>query len=823
MSEPEEGAIDETVTAPAAEAQEEPAPEPAVVAEAEPVEEGKAEEKAAVEEAPVPTEGVVEGAKEATEPTEEPEAPAGEHPANEDAEMEDAEEPKEEGEEIEGPPAEVAEDEVLPADDSKDEMTESEAEKDESEAADAKVEESLEKPEAAAEASGKKSDDAEQAAEDSATSKDLPYSTRGRSTDRDASSGEEKFAAIETLEEIGRVKDSSPAAMGVSFLESLSEEERRTRTRFVPEVEGMHVLRKHEIKDDLSLARSLVSSSGITTLKKTKGKRGDAMDVDEEGGTSPSEDGSTDIARPGTKLLELPTRDLVVPSNAFVAPPSSGDDEGHTTSISVLKTENGVKSPLLVDSVAAFNPPRPPESIGAKKKHRMLRWERRPEDVEVDLNNYRKTVQRTRQELHKAEAEYSRLETIDAHLRWNFLNHLNLMNEEYTRLNEEIGAVQQECVKAADLITSRTRSRGAGKGSYVMRDVLSVLKAKGAENAEATEAAPYPIIENPLAYSGIGGLAPSVFKDWDRKTVIPQKEPASAWTVPGDKVKTPYGEGIVLEVFPPESVPEKVVAPQEEIEKEEAPAGDKNGKKGGKGRKKAKKDKKKPEEPVRKNYLCSHIPPRVSVKLPFGIGFFPIESIEATENPCLFSDAKLASRWNNMVDSAMLVGSTIDLEGMNFTSKERPRETDGGDGEKMDVDGGAGQADATSADEGIVKSDDEEEERFMPFGAGLLPTVTGRGSLLENISITEIEKAMEYALHHGTGVLGDVSELLEPGRLQPYHCQSNICSCFLYRNRILELPRIFENGKTKSKSSSPCRLVCSSSATRLFVKNDFAC
>jgi hypothetical protein len=726
-------------------------------------------------------------------------------PVDTDEVMEDAEEPQEE-KSAEAPVPEAAEE--APAAEPQAESSEPGAVTGQKEPGSKGSEESKEEPplDDATGASESKSE-GEQAAEDSATSKELPYSTRGRSTgtDKDASSGEEKLSAADVLEEIGRAKDASPATMGVSFLESLTDEERRTRTRFVPDVEGMHVLRKHEIRDDLSLARSLVSSSGITSLKKSKGNPIDGMDVDEEGGTSPSEDGSTDAH---TKLLELPTRDLVVPSNAFVAPPAaSGDDEGQTTSISALKTQNGVKSPLLIESVTAFNPPRPPESIGAKKKHRMLRWERRPEDVEVDLNNYRKTVQRTRQELHKAEGEYNRLETIDAHLRWNFLNHLNLMNEEYTRLNEEIGTVQQECVKAADLLTSRTRSRG-GKGSYVMRDVLSVLKAKGSENTEAMDTPQFPIIENPLGYPGIGGLAPSVFGDWNRKTAIAQKEPASAWTVPGDKVKTPYGEGVVVEVFAPESV---VEAKEKEAEDDKQKANANGKKESSKKIKKgaSKKEAEKPEEKFKKEYLCNYLLPRVSVKLPFGIGYFPCDAIEPLENPCLFSDAKLCARWKNMVETAKSVGGTIDLEGMNFNSRAGPRESEVTDGEgaKMDVDGAAVQVDVQPNEEVVVKADDEDEERFMPFGAGLLPTASGRGNLLQDISISEIEKAMENALYNGSGVLGLVGFLFWlacfPENESFPHFVLSLLNCG--RNLIKGSQRNFESGKMRSKNFSHCK------------------
>jgi hypothetical protein len=680
----------------------------------------------------------------------------------------------------------------------------------------------------AADDAAEKSDDAtskseaEQAAEDSTASKELPYTTRGRSTEKDVNSGDDKRSAIDALEELGRVKDASPATLGVSFLESLTDEERRTRTRFIPDVEGMHALRKHEVKDDLSLARSLVSSSGVTSLKRSK-KRNDDMDADEEGGASPSEDGSNDPSRPRTKIVELPTRDLVLPSNAFI----SSDEDVQNTSISALKTQNGIKSPLLVDAVSGFNPPRPPESVGAKKKHRMLRWERRPEDVEVDLNNYQKTVQRTRQELQKAEAEYNRLETMDAHLRRNFLTHLNLMNEEYIRLNEEISNVQQECVKAADLLTSRTRSRGASKASFVMKDVLAVLKAKGAES-EAASSAIYPIIENPLAGPGIGGLAPSVFSDWNRQTNITQKEPASAWTVPGEKVKTPYGEGIVVEVFPPECVPGVNGEEEKGEEKSEsAPTNDKEkeqtGEKAAKtenGKADDKQAMTEEEKVTDKNYLCTYLMPRVSVRLPFGVGYFPITSIEPLENPCLFSDAKLAQRWLNVVKTALSVGGTVDLEGMNFNSKTRPASSEGVDAEaKLEVVPQVSQMEEKVAEDPSSLEDDDEEH-FMPFGSGLLPTASGRGNLLHTMPIEELEKALEKALYDGSGVLGMVGTSIGV----VWGCTSKVptltSSSCNHRNPIKESQKNSVNGKTKSRNISLFRLARCNSGMLSFVKGE---
>jgi hypothetical protein len=349
---------------------------------------------------------------------------------------------------------------------------------------------------------------------------------------------------------------------------------------------------------------------------------------------------------------------------------------------------------------------------------------------------------------------------MDAHLRWNFLTHLNLVNEEYTRLNEEISNVQQECVKAADLLTSRTRSRGAGKGSYVMKDVLGVLKARGAENDATAETVQHPIVENPLAGPGIGGMAPLVFNDWNRQTKIARKEPASAWTVPGERVKTPYGEGVVVDVFLPEhrKKTENEITEEKKGEITDKSDDDDEGNEekvtsSEAGKAEVLGTKTDEEKVTFMNNSCTYLTPRVSVKLPSGVGDFPITAIEPLENPCLFSDAKLVERWSNIVKIAISVGGTIDLEGMNFNSKTRSLPSEGLDADsKMDVEAPVNQPEEKSPDE----LEDDDEEHFMPFGSGLLPTAGGRGSLLHTMSVEELEKALENALFNGCGVLGKV-------------------------------------------------------------------
>jgi len=558
--------------------------------------------------------------------------------------------------------------------------------------------------------------------------RELLYSTRGRSNiDPDL----DTRVTRETLEDIGRKESTLTPSLGTSFLESLSEEERRSRTRFLPEVDGMHSLRKLEIKEDLHLARSLLSStSSLTAKKKKRGSRNEDsdMDVDGDGVVSSSEDVMSETPRSG-HTIEMRSRNLIIPSHTFVAAPGVKADDDDRNS-PVLGKKDEVQSPFEVESITAFNPPRPPESVGAKKKHRMLRWQRRPEDVESDLNNYRKTVQRTRQELQNAETEYMRLETVDAHLRSHFLNHLNLLNYEYVRLNGEMGLVQQECVKAADLFASRTRSRGAGKGSYAMRDVLNALKQRGTQSADATEmeTTSKEFVQTllPTIVPGIGGVPISSLKDLKHDTKVEMNKPASAWIVAGDKVKTPYGEGEVITVRPA-AVDRSGAKP--EIEGE-TPDG--NASKQG--------DKLKEYKPA------AILPPTVSVQLPFGTGHFTMSQIKPMESPSSFTDKQLAKRWESIMETALAVGGALDVGAMCSVDVVPPEEEND---EELGMD-----VDASSPKSNEKETLDDDGARFLPFGSGLLPSEYGRGAFLATMPLEEIEKEIYHALHNGEGVLG---------------------------------------------------------------------
>jgi hypothetical protein len=554
------------------------------------------------------------------------------------------------------------------------------------------------------------------------------YSTRGRSTE--AAAVEEKPERIhvrDAFEESPRPKD---PPLGVSFLvEAMTEEERRTRTRFLPDVDGMQMLRKNEIKEDLALASSLpstISPSGVLQTRtgrigSASGRSNDSMDVD-------GDELNLTINDEGTKIIDLPSRTLTIPSDAFVAP--KGVVVGDTdNSIEVKDFEATAQSPSKVDSVMSFNPPRPPESVGGKKKHRMIRWERRPEDIEVDMKNYRRTVQRTRQELKKSEFQYDRLEMIDAHLRHHFLNHSDLLDKEYENLQNQLEVELEKLMKESDLVGSRTRSRNLTKVDVVMRDVLTMLTRNEQKDISMDGAYNEEPVSNSLL-PGIGGLNSQAFSDWERSTELEPMSPCVSWIEPGQRVTTPNGEGTVISIIPPET----------------PTTGDgfrnlttNDGKKS--DPKKASRNEMVEEtlnDIHEKKKYDSLMPLRIKVRLDYGIGVFGASSISKMENPAHFTDAKLAKRWKGMIDSALEVGPCIDLQGMipNVDKNEDEK--------------------AIASTE-ISGNLERPNYNFLRVGASLIPTKFGRGNFLHDMKIEDIEDSLQNVLYGGHGVLGRVS------------------------------------------------------------------
>lgn len=573
------------------------------------------------------------------------------------------------------------------------------------------------------------------------------YSTRGRHHSKESD--------VDILSRGAPEEEEVHRPVGASFLDSLGEDERRTRTRFLPDVDGIHILHKSEIKQDLQLARTVMSSAGVSskltaTQKANNNDTADDADMqDDDDLVAPSEDErlSTDLPGSSSGYTAMLDQSAAIPTRAFSVPPE----------------EDLKNSPHVVESVTAFNPPRPPESVGPKKKHRMMRWERQPLDVEGDLNSYRKTVTRTRKELIDAQSERERMDSVSAHLRSHFLNQLTALDQEGGLLNDELGTVQLDCVKAADLLQSRTRSRGVGKGSYVMRDVLTILKQKGAEVAN------FPVKDNSVTEEqvtvGIGGIPAKAMMDWERGHKVEPAKPASAWILPGQIVQTQYGKGEVLHVFGPvelnvgeaplegSTLNPKPPKPAQHgfgsaEAKETKTNGDAKGAAGkdGKGIEKKtskKKNKNKKEEtdkePSPLVKVDALLAARACVKLPFGIGFFPLGAISAQDHVSSYSDAMLASRWKKMAETAVSVAGCVDHAAMaNF--------------------GGTIAKDASSmndVDDAVPDDKDAEVATFLPFGSGMLPTSAGRAARLADIPIQALEQGLNENLFDNEGVLGN--------------------------------------------------------------------
>eukprot|EP00522_Entomoneis_paludosa_P006589 CAMPEP_0172454700 /NCGR_PEP_ID=MMETSP1065-20121228/11616_1 /TAXON_ID=265537 /ORGANISM="Amphiprora paludosa, Strain CCMP125" /LENGTH=858 /DNA_ID=CAMNT_0013207079 /DNA_START=120 /DNA_END=2696 /DNA_ORIENTATION=+ len=583
------------------------------------------------------------------------------------------------------------------------------------------------------------------------------YSTRGRTEttaltalDVLADAGHQREAEVE----LPREKEQPPAIKPSFLSDSLTEEERRTRTRYLPDVDGFNKLRKQEVNSDLALARCLTTSAGVasTVAKKVRRAREDDMEVDET--VAPSdEDKAADILRRGSRTIELGNGlDYELPSTAFVAPSASSTNGDSNT-------RGKPTPPNEVEAVAAFNPPRPPESVGPKKKHRMLRWERRPADIEVDLSTYRKTVQKTRDELKKAQLERDRIEMLDNHLRRNFLNHLECMDEELIQISEETAKVQQDCVSAADLLTSRTRSRGAGKSSYVMRDVLAVLRARGAEMQE--KGISYESLAKPSSETsgGVGGVGGFSFQPWDNTKQIPKRKVCTGWIVPGDKVKCPLGEGTVVKVLPPSKAEPLAVekgADKNEptIEKMDVDSPLKKT-----PSPKEESTEQKSEDVSEGLDLGKLRGPRIEIKLSSGSVFFPPEAVEPLEDPACFSDSRLASRWKGIMETAPLFGETVDVEAMAEHLQEKSEDEDPSPISEGDT--------STAKNSGETEETVEvRETRDLPFGSNLIPTSAGRGALVSGANLVELDETLDNTFFRSTSLLGEPSNPGVPGAIR---------------------------------------------------------
>jgi hypothetical protein len=486
------------------------------------------------------------------------------------------------------------------------------------------------------------------------------------------------------------------------FLDMLNEEQRRVRHRHIPAVEGFRKLYKSEIKQDLAAARSM----------NKKSKRDDAvMEVEEEEKEELLSDNDV-LAEFASAKAEAGKEDVFPDSNAFVAPSENTIAFAHCGQLASLMEstpfENSMRgglsastlrSPQLVESLTAFNPPRPQESTAMKTKHRLKRWESNPQDVELDLLNYKKTVQRTRMELHKAEDEHAQIEAVTSMMRTQYMNHLDAYREEITVMSEELLNVRSKCAKAAEEYNGKTIStRGSSK---TMKDIFATLKNLGDDlGAKASFAGDNSLsLLQDWRVSGLGGLASS--EEGTSPTLF-----ARGWILVGDKVQTPTGEeGTVVKCYGPSC---KKMPPPEKNEKKGPPEKSKDG---------DAMDVDKPKKEAGEVAPAKEIPsledtvvaPGITVQFANGTAktFSPSELKLLSSSFSCVKDTDLVKRWESMTQSALEIGSGHDYSAMNsqvIASIIRIQQEEDNDG--------------SASPKSVAQYDDLRN--VVPFGAGIM-------------------------------------------------------------------------------------------------------
>lgn len=564
-------------------------------------------------------------------------------------------------------------------------------------------------------------------------------------------------------------------AIRESFLsDSLTEEERRTRTRYIPAVEGMNALRKNEVKSDLLLARTLPGTVSSSKTSKNKQNQRDSpsddvvmddVDNDEsEQAVSKETNKNPSLDDEVRKMIDLGHHiELVVPSAVFRPPPESSEADND-----VKAGQVGTKrpAPFQVDSITAFSPPRLPESVSAKKKHRMARWQHNPAVMDVDLQIYHKTVQKQREALKHAEIEFQRVQVIDNHLRRHFLQHIKGLNEEMALISKDLGAEQLKCVKATEwyLPTSRSRGRNDEKtGMKAMKDMFHGLRRLDVELQSKREVLQLSSKDKLEQTAGVGGVSGDSFMEWRRSTDFKTSKLAAAWVVQNDNVViSSFGgvRGAVIHFFPYSPLDPTAEPPHDVFPKKKMPidysfgsgfsGARRNSPFGSKSSPPKKKIKAAAAAQDDQSAFGKMVAPRFAVRLPFGVGFFSVASVVSTEDPSTYTNEKLAERWKRLIETASSVAPTLDIETMfnktadevNAAVREYERSARGEEAREQ-----------PRTEDHLVKNMDDR--RVVPLGSDMLPTAGARGALLEKASLAELNHCGSKLFYGAKGVLGN--------------------------------------------------------------------
>ncbi|GMH88711.1 hypothetical protein TrVE_jg992 [Triparma verrucosa] len=461
-----------------------------------------------------------------------------------------------------------------------------------------------------------------------------------------------------------------------SFLEAvMTEEERRTRTRQLPDVEGFAALSKSESKSDIAIVRSY--NHAITQHDQLVTPSYEDMEESEDG--------------------------PFVPPNVV----SSDDDDNKPVNLpAASKMNNHLQVSHIVESVSSFNPPRPPESSGANKKRRMTRWEKNPNEIDLDLANYRRTVQKTREELQLAETERIKVEHIASTIRGHFLQSIRASEMESEAVTKETEKTLRELEGINDEINTKKK---LGNG---MHSTLALMKALGDKIAKAEKGGKKKkkgaVKVEGHGIGGIGGVQVGVEEGGGSifgSKEVPTKL-ASAWVLPGDPVSTPYGKGAVTKILPGETIKSKSAQPSS-------------------------------KDAASVVSSLALLPPRLAVQLPYGICYMLPSEVISLVNLGELTDPELVTRWTNMLKSAEITGTYVDADAMSGSICDLGYNIPTGDAALFDP-GSAGQAMDV---EGIIGA-----SRLVRFGDTMIPTPGGRGGSLGNVKLQQLRQAIGSAV-----------------------------------------------------------------------------
>mmetsp|Transcript_17272 Transcript_17272/g.34642 ORF Transcript_17272/g.34642 Transcript_17272/m.34642 type:complete len:718 (-) Transcript_17272:86-2239(-) len=517
-----------------------------------------------------------------------------------------------------------------------------------------------------------------------------------------------------------------------SFLEGvMTEEERRTRTRQLPEVEGFNILSKSEAKADIAVARSWNPAI-----------------------TDPSE------------ILQPPPEDVEESEQGPWVPPNIVSSDEDSPPPSAAQQNSHLMDPTYVESTSSFNPPRPPESSGANKKRRMTRWEKNPSEIEVDLENYRRTVQKTREELLLAESEREKVECVASAIRTHFLHHLRASALETTQLTAETDAILSslsEIAKAANL-------EGVNGAILIMK---ALGEAKGGKDKKKKGRAAKAPPAAAGAPGGIGGVC--VSSEPAGESILGVKDAAaplaSAWLLPGDAVRTAYGNGVVDTIMGDYTLKEKA----------HSGAITSSG-------------------PPQTGLIV--VPPRVKIKVDYGFLYMMPSEVTSLVRVEELSDAALLERWSNMLNTAPTAGGYVDETAMSMAPGPMGYTTPTGDAElykptglALSQEAGGGSAMQIDAEGGA--------SRLVRFGTAMIPTPGSRGSNLSGMKIQQLRQTINGAVcgrqEKDPGFLASMSSLVLPDSFSEW--EEERLEIYKLKGHMLQLKKVVKRLET-SKSLS---------------------